>query len=143
VDEARQGHRVGGVWSEADLKAVQLAVSASVEGNDLVGAGDPPVLTAGMTGKLQHPRGDDGPGPGGDHGIGQRVLEEVGLAGGGDPEAEKLGLGQAHTPEHIVFRQVGLLGPEDLGEPSMKGQVPTRPAEEGHRRVAVGIDQTG
>ena len=94
-------------------------------------------------GELQDPGGDQGPRSRGHDGVGQCVLEEVGLTGGGHPEAQELGGGQGHAPEHIVLGEMGLLRPQHLVEPLVEGQTLPRTPEQGHRRVAVHVDQSG
>ncbi len=143
VDQAGQRDGVGGVGREAHLDAPVITVASAVEVGDRLGPIDPPLLGRLVSGQLKHPRGNQRTGAGSDHGVGQGVLEEVGLAGGGDPEAQQFGGGQAHPPEDILLGEVGLLGPENLVEPSVEGQVLPRSTEQGHGRVAVHIDQAG
>ena len=142
LDERRKWHRVGGVGSEPDLDPPVLAGPAVVEGGDLGDAPLPPALTV-LAREPEHTRRDHRSGARRDDRIGQRVLHEVRLAGRGHPEAEELGCGQRHAPVDVARGQMGLPRPEHLLEPPVEGEVLARAAEQGHRRVAVGVDQPG
>ena len=142
IDQHRQRHRVGGVRGEADLEA-------TVPHRGAVG-GSRRSRRCGCSHQLAPP---SDPGncriPGvtiaartcGEHRVGDRVLEEVRLGRGGHPETEELGQRPASFPSRRPLASGSLPAARARPAANGEGQVLPGPSEQGHRRVAVRVDE--
>jgi hypothetical protein len=77
------------------------------------------------------------------HVAGHLVHVVVHIDKGGRSRFQHLGDGQEAPPAHMLGGKARFEGPHLLLEPRLKRQVVGVAAEEGHRRVAVGVDEAG